>query len=51
MSASGLAVVAVIYMCVAFDFLAKHNYGMAWAFVCYAGSNVGFIYATMKGMG
>lgn len=46
-----LGIVAVIYIGVAVDFLVKHNYGMAWAFVCYAGSNVGFIYATMKGMG
>ncbi len=43
MSARLLGVVAIIYIGVAISYALKRDPGMALAFVCYAGANVGFI--------
>lgn len=45
-SATLLGICAMIYLGVAIDFYAAHNYGMALAFFAYALANVGFICAT-----
>ena len=45
-----LAVTLVIYGFVAFDYWTRGDYPHAWAFVCYAGANMGFM-AHLKGMG
>lgn len=37
----------ILYLVAAYDFYRKQNYPMSWVFVCYALSNIGFIFASM----
>lgn len=48
MSATLLAVVAVIYVTVAVGYARDHRWGMCLAFVAYALANVGFILDLVK---
>lgn len=44
-----LGLVGVIYFGVAYGFVRDGHPGAAFAFLCYAGANAGFIYDIVKG--
>jgi len=48
-SAGLLAIVALIYLAVAWDLGIKDQWGMSIAFICYALANIGFIIAITRG--
>lgn len=48
MGAYALIVVTVLYGVTAWDFFSKGDPALGWAFVCYAGANLGFIAAAMR---
>jgi uncharacterized membrane protein len=43
-----LSIAVVLYCWVAFGFFSKGAYGTGFAWACYALSNCGFIYATLR---
>ena len=47
MSSPLLALVAIIYLLVGYDYICSRQYGMALAFFAYAVSNIGFILANL----
>lgn len=49
MNVYALGLAAILYLIVCISFLRKKDYPMAFIFMCYAASNLGFIWYALSG--
>jgi hypothetical protein len=38
-----------LYLIASYDFYKKNNFPLCWVFICYALSNIGFLFAAYRG--